>query len=107
MNFVYSNEIVFGQTQSIAERKLEEIYKDILINSCEEQVLRRTKYMVKTNLRTIKAVQSSHSSRGYRCSKAYVDVDTSIRMLHEVIYPCMSLYYSGKTLQDSIEYFNY
>lgn len=104
MNHVYNNVIIFSKSLQKSELKLKEI-EDKILESKDEFIVKRIKHMLRTNLRKISIVNANHSARGFRCSWAYIDMDISIRILHEVIYPCMYSCYGGKTLQDSIAYF--
>lgn len=103
MNSSPYDEIIFGTTQEVAESKLRQMIYEIDMSQYE-YIESMTRDRVVTNLRKIKATKAMEYCRAYRCFKAYVDYDVSIRMLHHIIMPIMNVY-PMIPVEQRIEYF--
>ncbi len=107
LNSNYSNEIIFGLSKERAFNHLSKMVQDIEVS--DEEIKKLRVDMVLTNKRRIIAVPFTESTRGYRCSIAHVDIDLSIRALHENIYPIMNTGYYGKeekSIHERVHLFN-
>src|SRR5690606_11667654 len=83
-----NREIIFGSTKQRAIVKLNEIINEIIASKDEFVVQERVDEIV-TNKRKITALSINETTIGYRCDKAYVDLEVTLKMLNLIVKPCL------------------
>jgi hypothetical protein len=89
-DYINQSTVVFGNTRERAYQKLDEIIKEIDKNNIKSIRKGLSIYQVILfNGESYEAISTSMNARGFRCGKAYVDMNIPIKLIKYIIEPCL------------------